>query len=66
MIHQIIELKKNIVETEDLIEHIQKYQLSLSIPGFASLADDLRAMRIELAEMENTYHKRNNLLIKSN
>lgn len=66
MTDQIKELNKRIVEAEDLLDFMTRYQVPFSKAGFYHLFDELKSLRIELAEVENTERKNNHRWITCN
>ena len=62
----MIELRGNIRELEEFLEFMMKYQIPFTTGGFIHISDDIQAMKIELAELENKIRKIDHTLIKSN
>jgi hypothetical protein len=59
-------LRIRIRERVDLLNYFTKYQIPFSVDGYKILADELRIMRIELAELEHKLSIFNYNLINSN
>ena len=59
-------LRIRIRERIDLLNYFTKYQIPFSVNGYRMLCDELREMRIELAQLEYELSTFNYNLINSN
>jgi putative effector of murein hydrolase LrgA (UPF0299 family) len=63
---EINSLKIKIIEREDLIQHMVKYQVPFSIQGYRILFDDILSDRIKLAKLQYDVAIKNRNQVMSN
>jgi hypothetical protein len=66
MSRELINMKAKLVETEDLLEFLIKYQVPISYGGYNYLFNELRSLRLEYAEAEHKARKDNHRMITFN
>ena len=66
MSRELINMKAKLVETEDLLEFLIKYQVPISYGGYNYLFNELRSLRLEYAEAEHKARKDNHRMITCN
>lgn len=66
MSERLKELHYKIVEAQDVLDFLVKYQIPISYGGYNFLFNELRSLRLEFAELENIERKNNHRMITCN
>jgi hypothetical protein len=66
MTERLTELNRKIVEAQDLLDFLTRYQMPISFGGYNYLFNELRSLRLEFAELENKERKNNHRMITCN
>jgi len=66
MTERLKELHYKIVEAQDLLDFLTRYQIPISYGGYTYLLNELKSLRLEFAELENVERKNNHRMITCN